>query len=375
MRQSYMILDGQWGSSGKGLLAGFLAKQKHPDVIVNNFGPNAGHTVVMNKGGTEKKVMTQQLPSGIVSRSAHTILLGPGAVINADILLKEIKEYGGYLQSTDVLIHPNASVVTQFDLDAEADPGGVIKISSTRKGVGAALASKVMRVPKPDGHPTTAGQHRQLTKMLVSDKNYRQILASAKMLQIESAQGVELSLNHGLAYPYCTSRDVTVEAILNDVGIRRDLLSRVYVTLRTYPIRVGNDYKNGVEVGNSGPVYPDMDELSWEQMSAMVGIPLEERTTVTNKVRRIFTWSDVQFKRMLDIIGPSTLFINFMNYLDATAANLKDANTSAKRFVAHVDRMARTHDFEDSGMFSQNECYVGFLGWGPAIESVEEVEQ
>ena len=44
--KAYMILDLQFGSTGKGLLAGFLAKSRQPDVVITAWGPNAGHTYI-----------------------------------------------------------------------------------------------------------------------------------------------------------------------------------------------------------------------------------------------------------------------------------------------------------------------------------------
>lgn len=360
-RQCYIIMDGQWGSCGKGLLAGYLAKENKPDVIVCNFGPNAGHTVWMQKGNdAAKKVMTQQLPTGIISRSAHTILIGPGAIINPHIFLSERDTYRGYLLNTEIFIHPRAAVVTQFDLDMEQI--SLVAIASTRKGVGAATANKAMRKPKPKGEPVVAADCEELIPFLITDARYRGIVRSANVLQIESAQGLELSINHGSHYPFCTSRDITPEAILNDVGVPMRRLDEIYVAMRTFPIRVGNEYKDGKEVGNSGPVYPDMDELTWKQVSAYVGEELEERTTVTNKVRRVFTWSDTQFERMLDIVGPCQIFINFMNYLDNITTGFIGSNAIAQRFYYHKNNIAESRNSR-----------IALLGWGPSIDEVERI--
>lgn len=361
MYRSYLIMDGQWGSCGKGLLAGYLAQKNKPDVVVCNFGPNAGHTVYRNKNENEQGVMTQQLPTGIISRTAHTILIGPGSIINPLILLAEMEKYARFLINTEVFIHPRAAIVTNHDLLAESE--SLLHIASTRKGVGSALASKIMRKAKTDASPVIAMECPELLQYVISDQRYYDIIQASRCLQIESAQGLELSLNFGTSYPFCTSRDVTVEAILNDVGVRHHDLQQVYVAVRTYPIRVGNEYDaQGGEIGNSGPVYPDMDEMTWAQMSAAVGIDLLERTTVTKKVRRVFTWSDIQFNRMLDRVGSCSVFINFMNYLDASATKIGGAKASAKRFVGHVEHMA-----------DRKGSHVELLGWGPSMQEVEEI--
>ena len=58
------------------------------------------------------------------------------------------------------------------------------------------------------------------------------------------------------------------------------LVTRVLLVARTYPIRVA---------GNSGPL---KNELTWEEISRRVGKQVMERTTVTNKIRRVGEWDE-----------------------------------------------------------------------------------
>ena len=307
MKKAYIIMDGQWGSCGKGLIAGKLALDRKPDGVVCNFGPNAGHTFITEHLGP---IMTQQLPSGIVETHTKSgalikIFIGPGAVINPEVLLAEIETFSGFLVAERLYIHPRAAIVTQGDINLESDIMGAI--GSTKKGVGAALMRKISRIDKES--PAVARDCHAIRKYVVDEVLYDALLFGCGVVQIESAQGFELSLNHGTSYPHCTSRDVTPEAILNDVGIPRRFLSEVIVALRTYPIRVGHELDgDGKIIGNSGPVYPGQEELTWEHLSEKLGIPLEEKTTVTGKVRRVFEWSWPQFNRAMHMIGPCSLF-------------------------------------------------------------------
>jgi len=74
--------------------------------------------------------------------------------------------------------------------------------------------------------------------------------------------------------------------------------------VRTYPIRVGSTENS------SGPCYVDKHELSWEDLGVE-----PEMTTVTKRVRRVFTWSNVQFMDAVFANSPSVIFCNFLNYL------------------------------------------------------------
>ena len=342
MKKAYIIMDGQWGSSGKGLIAGKLALDRKPDGVACNFGPNAGHTFISEEIGP---IMTQQLPSGIVHTGAK-IFIGPGAVINPEILLAEIDKFADYNVAERLYIHPRAAVVTQADISLESGIMGVI--GSTKKGVGAALMRKVSRVDS--GLPTVARDVHSLKDYVVDEVLYDTLLFGCEVVQVESAQGFELSLNHGTDYPHCTSRDVTPEAILNDVGIPRRFLKEVIVALRTYPIRVGHEYsENGEILGNSGPDYPGQEELTWGHLSDKLGIPLEEKTTVTGKIRRVFEWSWPQFNRAMHMIGPCSLFVNFVNYLtpEEKVGFLHDIVINGERFGARLEWVGEGPSYED----------------------------
>lgn len=39
-----ILLDGQFGSTGKGLFAEYISKHNRIDIAITNAGPNAGHT-------------------------------------------------------------------------------------------------------------------------------------------------------------------------------------------------------------------------------------------------------------------------------------------------------------------------------------------
>lgn len=359
---AYLILDGAWGSCGKGLLAGKMALDRKPDVIVCNFGPNAGHTFV--KDG--RTIMTQQLPTGLVHRGA-VLLIGPGAIIDPKILLAEIATLEDEFHvATRLVIHPRASVVLPLDKEREQ---ALVTIGSTRKGTASAACRKIMRVN--EGVPRIAAECignldpvlGGLGNFVTTTQHYDDLIAGAKLIQVESAQGIELSLSRGYSYPTCTGRDVTPEQVMNDVAVPMRFLTQTCLVMRTFPIRVGNEYDaQGNEIGHSGPVFPDMEELTWPKLSEMAGVDLMERTTVTKKVRRVFTFSEDQLRHALWIAGPCDIFLNYMNYLDPKAHTLAEASQSAVAFYARVHSLA-------SSLGSR----VSWLGWGPAYHQVDDL--
>lgn len=310
MAKVHAIVDLQFGSTGKGLLAGVLAKKLKPDVIVTAWGPNAGHTFI---DATGRKFVNIALPNGLVSPSVRTILLGPGSIINPDILFEEIERYEEFLTNVRIMIHPHAAVVTQDHRDREARYGA--KIGSTMKGVGEAFAAKILRRVVPGELPRYPIAFDQLPPnlkpLLCTIEEYNAAIDNARTLLVEGCQGFSLSINHGF-YPYTTSRDCTVGQLFSDCAIPQieALDAHVYGTARTFPIRVANRFDaSGTMIGTSGPCYPDQRELEWKD----IGVE-PELTTVTKLPRRIFSFSKQQIAEAIRMNGCDDVFLNFCNY-------------------------------------------------------------
>lgn len=292
-----VIIDGQFGSTGKGLVASYVGKNNKVDLAITNASPNAGHTFYVNNN----KYITKHLPiTGILNKKA-TIYICSGAIINPKILLKELKEFD--IDSDRVFIHPRAAVIEDCDLVFEKK-GAVKKIASTLSGVGSALSRKINRSAE------LAANNFMLNSMVKEINVNSYLKCGKKLVVMETSQGLDLSINSGLSYPYCTSREITVTAALSDAQVRPDYLGNVIVCIRTFPIRVGNIVENGKTVGESGPFYPDSTEITWED----IGV-IKEHTTNTKRVRRVATFSMQQYKRMVEIFKPTHVFLNFANYL------------------------------------------------------------
>lgn len=297
-----VVVDLQFGSTGKGLLCGYLAEKNSPDVVVSAFGPNSGHTCI---DATGIKHVHSMLPMGILSTKLRCILLGPGSVLDLDLLLSEINANKHYLGNVLVAVHCNAAVVTAEHRRAEQE--NMRGISSTMRGTGAALAAKIARqtnsLAVASGH--TNHQVFSVAK-LVSVEEYATLLDSATRLQVEGAQGYSLSIHHGM-YPYVTSRDTSVHQLLADCGVPRCHTKNitVYGVARTFPIRVAS-----IPGGFSGPCYEDQHETTF----ANIGVA-EEYTTVTKLPRRVFTYSEKQVSEAIKMNGCDVVFVNFVNYI------------------------------------------------------------
>ena len=121
---AYVLVDGQYGSTGKGLIAGALAEcfWDRVGVAISNAGPNSGHTSYFE--GT--KIVLKQLPTfGVIAnliarklgtRDWCTMYLTAGAVIDLRVLTRELDEHDYprdcYARGDCLLwIHPCAAVI------------------------------------------------------------------------------------------------------------------------------------------------------------------------------------------------------------------------------------------------------------------------
>lgn len=347
MHKCHMILDFQFGSTGKGLIAGYLAKREDYDTAICAFATNAGHTYIDESRGIN--VMTQQLPTGITSPTVENVMIGPGAAIHAKTLERELNDYGKYLVGKRVMIHPHAVVVEDYHAEYEIKDGRT-KMGSTAKGVGEAYIERIRRNPE---NPNTVAKRwagTALADLVVTVDEYRKVIDNSENMIVEGAQGFSLSLYHGF-YPYTTSRDVSPWQVAADCGLPFKCAPYINVigTLRAYPIRVNN------RDGSSGPGYDDQRELDWSELN----MP-PELTTVTKLPRRIFTFSQKQLDDALFHCGgywSTKLFLNFVNYMP-------DENAVAQL----IDEIQKPNPHR------LNAPKVQWVGWGPDDKNVRTVE-
>ncbi len=305
-------MDGGWGSAGKGKMVGYLATGDQTiHAAVCDFMTNAGHWFRSKERGD---FLVQQLPMCAVNPNIE-LFISAGAAISEKVLMHEIEQFEkAGIQIIPRLVVDKHAVIIE-DRHAEEEHGNLQRISSTLKGCGAALAEKIQRKPTVKLAKDSEWMRDSGIKVTSVQQPIRHMLDFGATVVGELAQGFDLSLNHGYLYPYVTSRDVTPMSFMNNVGLPAKYLGDVIGVMRTFPIRVGNMYDaDGNEVGTSGPFYPDQKELSWDEMSLRLGTKVLERTTVTNKVRRVFTFSVTQYARFIGYCDPTEICLNFCNY-------------------------------------------------------------
>lgn len=321
-----MTIDGQFGSTGKGLLNAFIASDNHIDIAVTNNAPNSGHTFYWHG----RKIVLKQLPvSGIISKRS-VIYLCAGAIINIKLLFEEMDKY--QVNYDRLFIHPRAAIIDETDILNEKT-GQMVSISSTQNGVGEALARKINRTA------ALAEDYEEL-QPYINALDVEELLRQDCTALFEVPQGIDLGLNSGLEYPYCTSREISVSSALSDIQLHPYWLGKVAVCIRTNPIRVGNiKDEAGNEIGYSGPFYKDSKETTWWEQN----LP-DEMTTRTNRVRRVASFSHMQYINMMRLCRPDYVLMNFMNHLTEKEGLALLEKTSG---VTHLGYGPNVEDIKD----------------------------
>lgn len=312
-----LVFGGQYGSEGKGAIVAHLARRYEPSASVRTGGPQAGHSFYA--GGVQ---VCRQVPVSCVLVPECIGYLGPGSVVDWDVLKDEIERFG---VTGRMFVHPAAAIVTGTNRAYErsiAKAGGIP--GSTCEGTGATRASRALRSAE------LAGSHVEMLRAGVVDTGlsvYHRILNIAASgddwLLLEGTQGFWLSLWHG-DYPYVTSADTSPMALLSEAGLPPKRLWTTAV-IRTFPIRVG---------GDSGPF--EAPELDWGEIGRD-----PELTTVTRRPRRIAAFEWDRLARMVRICQPDELAVTFCDYLDERIRTLPyGALPEVEAFLRQVVRVS-----------------------------------
>jgi hypothetical protein len=370
-----LLLDGSFGSSGKGKFADLLVETEQVDYLVTSNSANASHTVV--KGGVE--YIFKVLPSGVLNHeSLSHVFITSGASFSIDDLFAEIDMVG--IPKEKIFISPRAGIIEQIDKDYEAGlcdlngvytdlkHAGTIATGTTASGSGSVLAKKTIR----NKTLVTAGMVSRISGFIANvDEIILQLNILGKTGLFEIGQGYPLSNNHTKFAPFTTSRNVTVAQALSDAFLPVHMAGNVIVNFRTFPIRIHDkkyvaledaefvkehsdivgivhhpyhktknedgqeiiyikkgsqlswDEKDHVmhEVINSysGDFYDDSKEITWDDVSKECDTKVFECTTLTKLPRRVATFSK---DNLIDAIihneteHETFVFMNFVNYVD-----------------------------------------------------------
>ena len=322
-----VIVGGQYGSEGKGNIAYAIGSDY--DLLCRVGGPNAGHKVPRDKPLTHRL-----LPSATLTSEAP-ILIGPGAVLNTEVLFDELSASG--VEDGRLHIDPQAMIISSDDIGNEKIL--VKEIGSTGQGVGAATARRI--AARRDG--TQLARDVDLLKPFIAPA--QDILADAyargARILLEGTQGTALSLYHG-DYPHVTSRDTTAAGCLAEMGISPTRVRRVIMVCRTYPIRVQSPTGKGK---TSGPM---SQTTNWKEIARRSRIPLAElrrveKGSVSKKRRRVGEFDWELLRRAAKINGATDIALTFVDYLDIKNRNARrfdQLRPDTIRFIEEVERVA-----------------------------------
>ena len=326
---STVVIGGFFGDEGKGKIISYLALHDKPTIVVRGgAGPNAGHTI---KDGN-KIYKVRMLPSGFLNKNAR-VMVGPGVVVNPDVLLKEIDDFD---VNGRAYIDNNCGIIEQSHRDADSKVRLKVKIGSTGSGTGPANAERAMRTLK------MAKEIDVLAKFLIDvPLEVNSALDRNESVLIEGTQGTHLSLWHG-TYPFVTTKDVTASGICADIGIGPKRVNEVIVVFKSYLTRVG-----------TGPMPGELDAEETSKKG------WEEFGTVTGRLRRAAEFDFDLAKRAVMLnsatqISITKLDVRFPNCAGVTSYN--DLDDDAKLFIKNIqDKLGVT---------------VTLIGTGPRVNDV-----
>lgn len=309
----HLVVGGFFGDEGKGSVVGFLALKDKVDICARGgVGPNAGHTVIYEG----KTYRLRQLPSGLVYKGSR-LLIGPGVLVNPEVLLNEIQSYG--VDMKRVGVDKNAGIIEEIHIQREKESAHLKgEIGSTLTGCGQANADRVLRILK------LAKDIDALRPLITSvpDEIWEAIDSNKKVL-VEGTQGTFLSLYHGF-YPYVTSKDVTAGALCGDVGIGPKDVDEVIVVFKAFVTRVG-----------AGPLPGELpaDEvkrLGWEEYG-----------TVTGRLRRAAPFNYELAKRAIRLNSATQVALTKLDALfpkDRGKKSWDELSAEAKEHVEELER-------------------------------------
>jgi len=314
-----IVVGGQFGSEGKGKVVALRASQANRPFLVRCGGPNSGHTVTIRG---EDKIM-RQVPSCAEPERA-TFCIAAGCVVDETILITELDMLN--IERQRIFVDPRAVLVTEQDRLEECN--ALNYIGSTCSGTGEALLRRMSRRPEVRLAKDSEMLRQRCRVETVATLLHDAIDDGADVI-IEGTQGFALSLLHGPAYPFVTSRDTTAAGFAMEVGLSPRDIESIVMVLRTFPIRVG---------GTSGPL---PNETSWEAIAEVSSAPypVPEYTSVTKRLRRVANFDLAAVKLACKYNRPTSLAVMGLDRLDYANANVTEKNDLTPNARAFLDTL------------------------------------
>jgi adenylosuccinate synthase len=331
------VIGTQWGDEGKGKIVDLLAEGA--DMIVRyHGGNNAGHTLVV----AGEKTILNLVPAGIL-HPGKVCVMGPGMVIDPDILIREIDalKARGYLRDDAWLrVSEQAHVIMPYHRAIDRARERMREagaIGTTGRGIGPAYEDKMARTGIRFGDLFDDEGFREALGRSLREKNeylqallgeaphdaadilalargwrerlacyvtdagaeVRAAIAAGKRVRLEGAQGMLHDVDHG-TYPYVTSSNCVAGSASAGAGIPPQAIGSVIGIAKTYTTRVGG-----------GPFPTELDDALGERLRA----DGDEYGATTGRPRRCGWFDAVVVRQAIALSGVDGLALTKLDVL------------------------------------------------------------
>ena len=384
-----VVVGSQWGDEGKGKIVDWLSSQA--DVVIRfQGGNNAGHTLVIS-GETYKLNI---LPSGIL-RSDKISIIGNGVVLDLHALKKEIDAIsarGVSITPENLYISDRATLILPLhkNLDELRENNNILKIGTTKRGIGPAYEDKVGRRALRLCDIFEKASLQKKVKILLNHHNaimrgfgakeYNEqtvtdeifeigrfakqfsrpineisnvINQNKKKILFEGAQGFLLDIDHG-TYPFVTSSNVHASYASIGSGLNPQLINHVLAITKAYTTRVGN-----------GPFPTEQDN----EIGQKLGEIGKEFGTVTKRKRRCGWFDTVLVRQALIQSGVTGIALTKIDVLD---------HFEEIKICVGYKLNGKEIDYFPSSEVDQNNIipiYETFKGWQSNTTGIKELEK
>jgi adenylosuccinate synthase len=382
------LVGTQWGDEGKGKVTDLLAGTV--DLVVRyQGGNNAGHTIVVEG----ERYALHLVPTGVLY--PHCIpVIGPGVVVNPQVLLEEVDTLEGRgIDTSRLLLSGNAHLIMPYHLELDRVTErrlGKNRLGTTKRGIGPAYADKATRVglrvqdlldPKifsaklevalkeknllltrvygrlplePKEIEEEYLSYGERLKPFIADTALavQKALDSGRTVLFEGAQATMLDLDHG-TYPFVTSSNPVAGGACAGAGIGPRDIDQIIGIAKAYCTRVG-----------AGPFPSEADPTDAE---VMVEVGAEYGTT-TGRKRRC-GWYDA-------VAGRFAARLNTLTELVITKLDVLSAFETVKVCVAYEFEGERYEEMPPHQTIF-NKCrpvYEEVPGWKEDISDARALE-
>lgn len=261
------VMGLQWGDEGKAKIVDLISDKFNYDYTIRvQGGANAGHTVVHR----EKKFIFHLIPSSILNKKSISII-GNGVVFDPKIFFEELCALKSFDKDVDkrIFISDKATLILPIHKKIDITRDEILKIGTTKRGIGPAYECKVARVAIKLFDLITGDWVRKLKLLLqyygiddedVFKENFKfidqyvekllpfiedserlvfSVLKEGKSILCEGAQGAALDIDFG-TYPFVTSSNTIISSVFSGGGIPIRSLRNVFGIFKIYTTRVGN---------------------------------------------------------------------------------------------------------------------------------------